>query len=114
MTEKKFQELLDYVIENHIKGKMCSKSAEYSRGDDKLHNFYRAAEIDRISPEEALRGMDLKHRTSISDMLDDLAFGIDCPKEVWLEKITDDINYKLLLLGLLYERYGWTLNGGKY
>jgi len=109
MTNEEFQELVDYVVEEHIKGKMCSKSAEYSRGDNKLHNFYRAAEIDHISPEEALRGMDLKHRASISDILDDLTLGRDCSKEVWLEKITDDINYKLLLLGLLYERYGWTV-----
>jgi hypothetical protein len=90
---------------------MCTKSSEYARGDDKLHNFKSAAKEDNITPIEALRGMDLKHRTSIRDMLDDYATKkgseIKYPKKVWMEKVTDHINYCLLLLALIKERDGW-------
>lgn len=109
MTHKRFEELLDYVIEEHIRGKVCSKSAEYARGDDALHNFKEGGKEDNITPEEALRGMDLKHRVSIRDFLDDLEQGMDHPKKLWVEKITDHCNYMLLLLGLLYERYEWDI-----
>jgi hypothetical protein len=111
MTPEKFDELVNYVFEEKIKKTMCSKSAEYARGKDKLHNFYRAGEVDNISAIEALRGMDLKHRVSISDMLDDIKDdeSLHFPKKLWLEKIIDAINYKILLLALLAERDGWEI-----
>ncbi|KKL68834.1 hypothetical protein LCGC14_2121060, partial [marine sediment metagenome] len=87
----------------------CAKSAEYARGGDKLYNFYRAAVIDNISPIEALRGMHLKHRTSILDMLDDLEQGKGHTQELWSEKLADSINYHFLLWALLAERYGWDM-----
>lgn len=107
ITIERFDKLVDYIVEKQIKAVMCAKSAEYARGSDKLHNFKRAAEIDRISPEEALRGMHLKHRCSISDMLDDLMVGKHHPRELWEEKFGDTINYYILLYALLVERYGW-------
>lgn len=109
MTEKKFNDLLDYIIDNHICTKMCNKSAEYSKDGNKLHNFLEAGKEDNITPEEALRGMDLKHRVSIRDMLDDLNRGVDHTKALWLEKICDHCNYQFLLLALLYERYSWEI-----
>ena len=108
MTIKKFNELVDYIVEKRIKKVLCAKSAEYSRGDDKLYNFKRSAEIDGITPIEALRGMDLKHRTSISDMLDDEC-ACEFSREVWEEKLTDHINYTLLLWALLAEQYDWKI-----
>ena len=120
MVFSDFDRLVDYIVEQRIKKVMCAKSAEYSRGDDKLWNFKRAAEIDGITPEQALRGMDLKHRTSISDMLDTFntidtetatifSKPIEYSREVWEEKLTDHINYTILLWGLLAERYGWKI-----
>ena len=110
MTHNNFNKLVDYIMFRRIKKVMCSKSEEYAKGDDKLWNFKRASEIEGIIPEQALRGMDLKHRTSISDMLDDL---INPDREysrgVWEEKLTDHINYIILLWGLLAERYGWKI-----
>ena len=107
MKHADFENYLNYLIDTHIKGKMCSKSKEYARGDDKLYNFKKSAQQDGITPAEALRGMDLKHRTSITDMLDDLLKDVTHPQEMWEEKITDHVNYMFLLLALLAEEYGW-------
>ena len=109
MRLEEFNKLVDYIVEDKIKPVMCAKSSEYARGGDKLYNFKRSAEIDGISPIEALRGMDLKHRTSISDMLDDVE-NIQHSRKLWEEKIVDHINYMLLLYALLFERYGWEID----
>jgi len=110
MTFETFNSLVDYIVEERIKHIMCSKSTEYARGDNKLYNFFRSAEIDGITPVEALRGMDLKHRTSISDMLDDLNKGITFPREIWEEKLTDHINYQILLWAILVELNNWEID----
>lgn len=107
MKHSEFEQYLNYLIDTHIKGKICSKSKEYVRGDDKLYNFKRAAQEDNITPIEALRGMDLKHRVSIKDMLDDLLKGVTHPQEMWEEKITDHINYMFLTLAVLAEWDQW-------
>ena len=110
MIIEDFNILVDYIVEERIKKVMCNKSAEYARGDDKLHNFKRAGEIDGISSIEALRGMQLKHTTSIKDMLDDIKKG-EQPSTcaLWEEKLTDEMNYTILLWALLAETYGWIL-----
>lgn len=113
MNLKDFDRLVDYVVEKRIKGVMCVKSAEYSRGGDKLHNFKRAAEMSGLTPLECLQGMKLKHDVSILDMLNDLQDleHIEYTREKWEEKISDDINYLILMLAILYEKYGWTIPG---
>ena len=89
-----------------MKDVMCSKSADYADGTDKLFNFKLAAELDGISPIEALRGMWLKHRSSLRQALDELLGGKDCrPETWWVEKLTDDRNYSMLLQALLTEKY---------
>ena len=99
-----------------MKDVMCSKSADYSADDDKLFNFKLAAELDGVSPIEALRGMWLKHRTSIRQGLDELISGKCRPEVWWVEKLTDDRNYSMLLQALLAEKYfkfvcpeGWVI-----
>lgn len=81
------------------------KNKEYSRGDDKLHNFKRASEVRRRMPERCLEAMMSKHIISIYDMLDDLEKDIHHSYELWNEKINDSILYLHLLKALLYERY---------
>ncbi len=89
-----------------MKDVMCSKSADYADGTDKLFNFKLAAELDGISSIEALRGMWLKHRCSLRQGLDELLDGKDCrPEAWWIEKFTDDRNYSILLQALLIEKY---------
>lgn len=109
MTTKEFDEFLSYVIEKYIKGVMCKKSAEYARGDDKLYNFKRAAQISGKTPLECLRGMKLKHDVSIDDMLNDDTDGSEHTQERWQEKLGDDINYMFLMWGILFEKYNWEL-----
>ncbi len=84
---------------------LCQKSAEYSRGGDKLHNFRRGGEILNCSPEKALMGMKLKHDISVMDIVNDLDDGSLASKELIDEKIGDSINYLLLLKACLYDRF---------
>jgi hypothetical protein len=83
---------------------LCSKNKEYARNNDKLHNFKKSALFRGISDTEALAGMMLKHTTSIYDFIDDINIGIEHPIEVWDEKLIDQINYLLLLRGLLIDK----------
>lgn len=78
------------------------KGEEYSRGDDRLHNFKGAAEITGETPEEALEGMWLKHVQSVRDIIQDLP---NLPDEKTMdEKFVDAINYIILLEALIRER----------
>ncbi len=90
---------------NHCTDILASKSAEYSRNGDKLHNFKAAAKMLNCQPETALWGMATKHEVSLKDIVDDIELLGKLPElEVLTEKITDAINYKLLLLALIRER----------
>lgn len=97
----------DIVLENTLKqcrDVMGSKSTEYARGSDKLHNFKRAAGVLGVSPEKALLGFKAKHTVSIMDILDDLDAGKLPSVELLAEKIGDEINYLILLKACILER----------
>ena len=68
---------------------------------DRLAHFKKAAAIIGGTPKEALLGMLAKHLVSISDMCVDSQN--DYSKERWTEKITDSINYLLILRALVEE-----------
>lgn len=118
MKFKDFDKLLDATIER-VRSTLASKSSEYARDSDKLYNFKRSGERRRKTPEEALMGMAEKHYTSITDIVDKielenqkvgLRFTIRPPfltRKILDEKITDGINYFILLEALIKERYGW-------
>lgn len=97
LVEKQLQACRDVLV---------PKGAEYSRNGERLHNFKRAAAQLGVTPEQALLGMEVKHRTSLLDMVDDVASGTLPSMAVLDEKVTDSINYLLLLKGLLSERMG--------
>jgi len=103
MTHEKFNEFLDKEILEKIKAVLSSKSADYSSVNDKLFNFKLSAKIESITPIEALRGMWLKHRTSIHQGLDELQENKVRPWKWWHEKAIDDINYCILMLAMLYS-----------
>jgi hypothetical protein len=81
---------------------LLMKGEEYSRHKNPLHNFYRAAEIQCLKPEDALIGMLSKHLASILDMVDDL------PRvpvfHSMRDKISDSINYLVLLEAMFVDR----------
>lgn len=76
------------------------KAREYATLD-RLHNFKVAGELQGISPRSALAGMMAKHTVSIYDMCvrPDILYSA----EIWNEKITDHINYLLLLRAIIEE-----------
>lgn len=83
---------------------LIPKGLEYSRNGDRLHNFKTAGRIAGTTPERALLGMYLKHLVSIMDIIVDVEAGNIPTKEILSEKITDSINYHLLLEALILER----------
>lgn len=99
MNHKEFADIvtkeLDYVWEL-----LCSKSKEYDFGEDRFHSFKVGGQLQGISQEKCLLGYLTKHIVSIYDMcgkVEEFSF------EKFQEKITDYINYGLLLLGMIQE-----------
>lgn len=99
------QENFDGVITdqlNRCKQLLLSKGKEYAENKvDRLHTFKRAASLQGINPERALLGMLTKHVISIYDMC---AVPEKYDEVLWDEKITDAINYLLLLRAVVDER----------
>ena len=78
---------------------LTGKGHEYAPDAVDESNIDRLAIIDG-TPKEALLGMLTKHLVSISDMCTD---GRSYSLDRWTEKITDSINYLLLLKALVEE-----------
>lgn len=78
---------------------LVNKAKEYAT-EDRLHNFKVAAGLQMTTPINALAGILSKHTVSIYDMC---RSGKNYPQEMWDEKITDHINYLLLLKALTVE-----------
>lgn len=99
-------EWFEKVIKEQIKtceDVLIGKAKEYATDDDRLHNFKNAAGMMSCGPKEALAGMMAKHTISVYDMC---RSGKDYPIELWNEKITDHINYLLLLKAIVEEEGG--------
>lgn len=92
MTSEAFNKLFDEQIGRSQKI-LIKKASEYAT-EDRLHNFHVAADLTGGTTERALAGMMAKHTISIYDMC---MSGKKYPIELWEEKITDHINYLLLL-----------------
>lgn len=99
MNQNDFTDVVNEQIE-FCKDILCAKSKEYSTDTDKLHNFKNAAGMMGCDPKEALAGMMAKHTISVYDMCRD---GKKHDLGLWEEKITDHINYLLLLKALVVE-----------
>lgn len=83
---------------------MLGKSIEYTEGsDDKLEHFRAAAALMGVTPEAALMGMMSKHLVSVADMCMDQRGSESYSMDRWDEKITDSINYLLLLRAIVEE-----------
>jgi hypothetical protein len=93
----------EQVIQEQIKRStdmLIKKAEEYATDTDRLHNFKVASSMQGCTPAQALGGMMAKHTVSVYDMIRD-----DKPHSiaVWNEKITDHINYLLLLRAIVDE-----------
>lgn len=94
IAKAQFQRCYDVLFE---------KAKQYNIGtEDRLHAFKVAANFQGITEKQALLGMLTKHFVSISDMVrSNKEYSI----ETWDEKITDSINYLLLLRALEVETH---------
>lgn len=98
MNKEDFEKVVEEQI-NRCREVLIIKAREYAT-EDRLHNFKIAGVMEGIGPIKALAGMMAKHTVSIYDMCGSgEAYGVD----VWSEKITDHINYLLLLGALVKE-----------
>lgn len=98
LKTERFNQIVNTQL-NTCKSIMQSKAKEYAT-EDRLHNFRVAAVIQRVSAKDALAGMMAKHTVSVYDMCgSEETFS----QELWDEKITDSINYLLLLRALIQE-----------
>lgn len=99
MNSNDFNKIVEEQTER-IKAVLIKKASEYNLDEDRLSVFKHAAAMSGDSPEKALYGFLLKHLISQIDMINS---GKKYKKELWLEKITDIMNYNILLLGLLED-----------
>lgn len=107
-------ERFEKIIEHRLK--VCTdtlivKAKEYVKNEDRLHNFRVAANTGGNSiksKEAALWGMANKHLVSVIDIVDDCNKDLNYIPSTYLieEKITDMINYVLLLECCLQDRVG--------
>lgn len=81
-------------------GVLVRKGDEYATDEDRLANFRTAAALQGCSMERALAGMMAKHTVSVYEMLNN-PLGVEL--EQWDEKITDHINYLLLLRAVIEQ-----------
>lgn len=90
------------LTKENIRNVLVKKGKEYSRNDNRLHNFVRASEkyVDAGTPIQVCWGLLLKHAVSIDDIYMDKKDGISTNQEIIDEKFTDLINYLILLLSL--------------
>lgn len=105
--EKTNHEQFNKIVGNrldHCRRLLVEKGAEYSRNGDRLWNFKVAARMRGETPEQALLGMLNKHIVSVMDMVDGTSRGEVPSARMIDEKISDWINYGLLLEGLFFER----------
>lgn len=100
MKVEVFEKLFEEQIERSRKV-LVEKAKEYATGD-RLHNFRIAAALEDQTLPQALAGMMAKHTISVYDMC---RSGEAYPIELWQEKITDHINYLLLLNAVVREAH---------
>lgn len=99
MTTEEFNKIVKDQLER-IRGVLVKKADEYNLEEDRLGFFKRSAAFAQETPEQALYGFLLKHLQSITDMV---MSGKSYSKDLWREKITDAMNYLVLLLGLIED-----------
>lgn len=98
MNNDQFTDILDAQVKR-VRDVLVAKRDEYAN-QDVLANFRKSAHLRGVTMPQAIVGMMVKHTVSIYDMAES---GTPYSLEVWDEKITDHINYLILLRATLVE-----------
>lgn len=112
MKTKEFDSVVNRAVQRSL-DVLVHKAKEYARGEDRLHNFNRGAQVAGESRERVLKGFMLKHLISVFDIIDDIDAGKIPSREYVDEKIGDSINYLLLLEASLVDRIEKSNNESK-
>jgi len=99
MTHEKFNQVVENMLET-CRQTLIKKQDEYNLDEDRLSFFKEGNDLTKLSPERILYLFMYKHIKSLADMV---ASEKQYPKELWEEKIKDNINYLLLLRALLED-----------
>ena len=100
MNLKTFNDIVSKQIDI-CKNILTSKGEEYVLDlNDRLKPFKQAADLQDITAKQALFGMLTKHIVSLSNMCSSTK---EQSKAIWYEKITDSINYLILLRALVED-----------
>ena len=100
MNSEQFARIFDKQVQR-CSETLLGKAAEYATDDDRLHNFNTAAALTGETPQQALGGFMVKHTVSVYDLIADEPNKHDMA--LWDEKITDHINYLILLKAVITE-----------
>lgn len=99
MNNADFNQIVDGQL-NLCRNLLCKKGEEYDNNtNDRFHSFKVAAKLQNKTPMQALAGMLAKHTVSVYDLMNTGSHNLS----IWDEKITDHINYLLLLKGLIID-----------
>jgi hypothetical protein len=99
MHADRFHGILNSQIERTIK-MLGNKADEYADDRDRLHNFRVISALQGIPLHQAVVNLMAKHTVSIFDLSQSIK---PVSEEMWNEKITDHINYLILLQAALAE-----------
>lgn len=100
MTNKELETIMDDMFA-YCADLIMKKGREYAEDEtDRLEHFKAAAGLMGTTPRQALMGMFSKHIVSVSDMC---MSGRHYDTERWREKLSDSINYLILLAAIIAE-----------
>jgi hypothetical protein len=102
MTDREFSSIFNKRIKV-IHETVVVKGAEYTRNNNRLHNFERAAQVKGKLPIEIADDYLTKHLISYYDMIDDMKAGKYIDQKTIDNKITDLMIYFGLVECLVKE-----------
>ena len=99
MTTATFNKIVSEQL-HRCSNLLLAKEKEYALHEDRLSSFKKAGALLGETPMQAALGMLSKHLVSVSDMIQSSGhFTIS----QWDEKLTDSINYLLIMRAMIEE-----------
>ena len=102
MNSEDFNRLIEEQL-NRCRKLLTTKNDEYAQKTDRLSNFRQPSSLLGMCPAEVAFCYDTKHIASIQKIVHEISQGKFPTKELWEEKITDYLNYGLLMNACVME-----------